>query len=98
MNQLLAGEVYGKAKQYGLNNGYGIGIDNVSEFGEDEFDRYMEECSTHESDGFRQYSPFERFASMLNSQSDFVRERAWDIYDKWVGKGLEEAWNDFYND
>jgi len=92
---ILAGEVYAEAKEYGYDNGYSIGSDNVFEYGRDDYDQYFSDVSEHESDGFRQFSPFEFFAQLLNSQSDFVRDRAWDIYDRNVAKGIDQAWKEY---
>ncbi|MHA2428651.1 MAG: hypothetical protein ACXADB_11570 [Candidatus Hermodarchaeia archaeon] len=86
MNQTLAYE-------YGKEVGYGIGLENAADF--TDFDKYMEDCTTHESDGFRQFSPFEFYAKEMNETAN--PDATWEKYEKGVRVGLRKAWRE-YND
>lgn len=74
----------------GFRIGTDIGLENRSEF--EDYDTYMDECTMHESDHFRQFSPFEFYAKEYNESVD--PDATWAAYEQGVRRGLERAWGD----
>ena len=81
-------EAYRRGKSYGL----GIGEENARDFGRYDFEQYMDECTEHERNVFRQYSPFEFLARDLNDHPD--PDLAWERYEAGVAVGLRQAWRE----
>ena len=79
------------ARQEGINAGYGIGLENARDY--TDFDQYMIECLEHESELYRQYSPFEFLAQAMNEDEDRA-EGIWEAYENGVAAGLRKAWRD----
>lgn len=75
----------------GYNAGYGIASVNISNdlcdnFTQEDLDKFISDCVDYESDGYRQFSPFEFFAHDLNSSSD--PDYFWKAYEDGVYKGV----------
>lgn len=81
-----------KAYSYeqGFQTGYEIATENRSDYSladEDEREEFVTDMLEHESDIFRQYSPFEFFACEINKCGNRAEE-LWDSYDKGVFDGV----------
>ena len=55
------------AREYGWSVGYGIGEDNAFDY--TNYDQYLADCLETEQDHFRQFSPFEFYASEFNKET-----------------------------
>jgi len=76
----------------GKDTGYDIAQENCSEYNlvdEDERENFITEMLDHESDVYRQFSPFEIFACAINECGD-RGEGLWDAYDKGVYNGIRK--------
>jgi hypothetical protein len=82
---------------YGFNNGYGIARENIDldpeHYTQSEIDAQIDLCLEHESDGFRQFTPFEFFAHDVNESPD--ANELWEQYDLGVSEGIAEVFKDF---
>ena len=83
----------GKYFSIGFETGYEIAKANINELstlGRDEFCMAMAE---HESDTFRQYTPFEFLAKEINDfEARWNRKgELWECYDNGVLAGIEQA-------
>jgi hypothetical protein len=85
----------------GFNTGYDIAAENISDlnsenFNLDDLDNFKVEMSTHESENYRQYTPFEFFAHDINEcwNSDGL----WDSYDNGVWAGITRRVKEFRRD
>jgi len=84
--------------QKGYWTGYDIAKENMGElneecFSEQELEDYSGAMSEYESDGFRQYTPFEFFAKDLNNSHD--PDGLWDAYDEGVWAGIQRLIREF---
>lgn len=85
--------------QKGYWTGYDIAKENAySElnpdcFTQDELEQFSSDMAEHESDTFRQYSPFEFFAKDLNNSHD--PEGLWEAYDNGVWAGIQRLIRQF---
>lgn len=91
------------AKLTGIENGYGIGVDNRSSYRLGQFHDYLSECLETEQEHFRQFSPFNFTAQEFNRPVYFYdndidmnvvkeEQREWvndDIWDSYDGGVVE---------
>jgi hypothetical protein len=74
----------------GYETGYDIAEDNAGDYNlldEAERELFVSAMLEHESDVYRQYSPFESFARDINACGDRAEE-LWDAYEDGVYKGI----------
>jgi hypothetical protein len=74
----------------GFQTGYDIARENRAEYDlsdENGRDNFVSEMSEHESDVYRQYTPFEFFAKEINDTGDRA-DGLWAAYDDGVYKGI----------
>ena len=74
----------------GKDTGYDIAAENASSYDlsiESERERFVSEIAEYESDGYRQYTPFEFFAHDINACGDRA-DGLWDAYDDGVLAGI----------
>ena len=75
----------------GYNTGYDIAESNRPDYNladNDECDKFISDMLEHESDIYRQYSPFELFAHDINA-SEYPDE-LWDEYENGVYDGIKQ--------
>jgi len=82
------------AYDHGKNIGLGIGSENWPEFldssiGHPDIDEFVSLCMEHESDVFRQFSPFEFYAKEYNESSD--PDFTWESYERGVYRGILQS-------
>lgn len=83
----------------GKNTGYDIASTNIYDcldpmhYTQEDLDKFADDMSEHESDTFRQYSPFEFFAHDINNSKD--PDELWDAYDGAVWDGIWKAIKEF---
>lgn len=92
-----------KSKYYsiGFDTGYDIANTNIGDYQPSEHDDFISEMAEHESDVYRQYSPFEFLAKHMNEwESRWNRDgELWDKYESGVYDGIVKAIKDFtYSD
>lgn len=78
--------------ELGKNVGYDIAQCNRADYNlmdENEREKFISDMSAHESEVYRQYSPFEFFAHDINA-SEYPDE-LWDAYDTGVYNGILAA-------
>jgi len=86
----------------GFNTGYSIADTNQSEllnpqfWTEKDLEHFQSEMVFSEMENFRQYSPFEFFASAINECHN--SEGLWDSYDKGVDAGISRRVKEFKKD
>lgn len=77
-------------RELGLSVGYDIACDSGIGLSKSELsDEFIDECLWMESEHFRQYSPFEFYASDMNNSRD--PDRAWEVYEDAVYAGILRA-------
>lgn len=84
--------------QKGYWTGYDIAKENINElnpesFCKQELDDFAGSMAEHESETYRQYSPFEFFAKDLNDSHD--PDGMWDAYDEGVWAGIQRLVREF---
>ena len=80
----------------GYNTGHDIAKSNIHDYdlsSEEGHDKFISEMCEHESDVYRQYSPFEFFAHDINSYGE-RSEGLWESYDNGVYNGILAAIKD----
>ena len=85
MNLKLA---YASGKATGLQ----IGQNQAHDFEGDNADEFVSQVCEHESEVWRQYTPFEITAKDLNESA--VPDSSWDEYDRGVAVGARQAWEE----
>ena len=74
---------------HGFNTGYDIAEENRSDYNlidDASKDQFISDMITHESEVYRQYSPFEFFAHDININK--YPDELWDVYDNGVFDGI----------
>lgn len=77
------------AYETGFVTGYNIAVQNRGDYNladEDERERFISEMCEHESDVYRQFSPFEFTAKEFNASRN--PDKTWERYDKGVYDGI----------
>jgi hypothetical protein len=87
------------AYEEGVNNGYEIARSNACEgeyqlTTEEGREKFISDMHEIESDHFRQFTPFEFFASDVNKCGDRA-EGLWDEYDRGVGVGIRKVLREY---
>ena len=73
----------------GFNTGYDIAEENRADYNlmdDASKDQFISDMMTHESEVYRQYSPFEFFAHDINASK--YPDELWDVYDNGVFDGI----------
>jgi chemotaxis methyl-accepting protein methylase len=84
-------ELYNK----GYNTGYDIAESNRADYNlmdENEREKFISDMSEHESDIYRQYTPFEFLAHEINSSK--YPDELWEAYDTGVYDGIMQLVKD----
>ena len=77
----------------GYDTGYNIASGNRSDYNlrdEQERDKFLSDMIDHESDIYRQYTPFEFFAHDINSCGDRA-DSLWESYETGVYNGIMQV-------
>lgn len=81
-----------EAYKMGIETGYDIVDSNIADLSPDstqgDIDKLIEECAEWESDGYRQFTPFEFVAHDFNSSR--YPDETWQAYDDGVTKGMDK--------
>ena len=86
----------------GFETGYEIANESILDdlnpesYSESDIEKFISDCSSHESDIYRQYSPFEFFAKEINDC--YNSESLWESYDNGVHKGILKCVRQFKRD
>jgi len=83
----------------GINNGYSIAECNINDYefnNEDDKEKFISEMAEYESDGFRQYSPFEFYAKEFNESR--YPDSVWESYDNGVYMGIKKSLREYLRD
>ena len=93
-------------KKYTYDNGFSTGesiantniYDNLNpeNYTQDDIDNFISAMSEHESEIYRQYSPFEFFASELSRQDN--ADSLWEGYESGVYEGIKRVCKEFKRD
>lgn len=75
--------------EIGKSTGYDIARTNVHELTADNRDEFLSNMAEHESENYRQYSPFEFLAQEMNRGKN--SDSKWENYDNGVIAGIEQA-------
>lgn len=75
--------------EIGESTGYDIARENISEYDPENPDKFISDMAEHESDVYRQFSPFEFLAQEMNRGKN--SESKWEDYDNGVLAGIERA-------
>ena len=78
-----------QALEKGKENGYDIAMSNQNEFFEIGEEEFFSEVIETETENFRQYSPFEFFAKLLNDSKN--PDVYWQAYENGVSIGAKKA-------
>jgi hypothetical protein len=73
----------------GFDTGYDIANTNISEYDSSNPDKFISDMAEHESDVYRQYSPFEFLAQEMNRGKN--SDKKWEEYDNGVMAGIQQA-------
>lgn len=73
----------------GFDTGYDIAQTNIHDLGPDNVDKFIGEMSEHESEIYRQFSPFEFLAQEMNKGKK--SDEKWEQYDNGVLAGIQKA-------
>ena len=80
----------------GINNGYNIAECNINDYDLNTIElreKFISEMAEYESDGFRQYTPFEFYAKEFNESR--YPDSVWDGYDNGVYAGIKKSLREF---
>ena len=77
--------------QYGYNNGHDIATENRADYNladPDDREKFIDDMIEHESNIYRQYTPFEFFAHDINMAGEFRSDGLWQAYENGVYRGI----------